>query len=90
MTIETIDILAQSSASVLSGIGFVLIQFNNRTRRTIGTVCGALAQPSWWFTTVFHGQWFLIPVMILYVVGWGWTWHKNIGFSLRHDNPRLS
>lgn len=61
-----IDIACQAWACVCGIIAIFLIARRNKW----GFVFGLIAQPAWYYTTVFHGQWLIFVLAIVYTINW--------------------
>ncbi len=67
---EFIDSIAQIVEMILDVISIILVNSTGKYQK-FGPVVGLSAQPAWFFTTVYHGQWAIFVLSIIYSIAWG-------------------
>jgi len=67
-----IDLLtiAQIGISCFGCAAFLLVTQESRRLQIAGVVCGIISNPFWWLMVVVTGQWFSIPIHLVYTFGW--------------------
>ena len=79
---EFLDIVSQIVV-VVSGVLAVLLVNRVDWLRKYGPAIGLAGQPAWFYTFVYHGQWLMLIVSIMYSYAWAqgvwnhWFRHNN-------------
>lgn len=77
-TLEIIDWIAQIIV-ILSGVMAVLLVNRVDELKKYGSLIGLIGQPAWVYTFIYHDQWLMLVVSILYTYGWAsGTWNHWI------------
>ncbi len=74
--LNALDIISQVAITILSTSFLFLVARKNRA----GWICGMLSQPFWFYTTIVHEQWALMPINVIYLANhiYGFiNWTRN-------------
>lgn len=64
------DTFTQVWISVFGLAGLGLMQFDARSMRRAGVLCGIAGQPAWYAQLVLHDQWGMMPAYFGYSAVW--------------------
>ena len=65
-----IGIMSQIICAILGASAVILVGCKKHSLYRWGYLIGIINTPMWVFVEVWYGQWFLLPINILYLYGW--------------------
>jgi hypothetical protein len=63
-------LIAQLGIALFGAAAFLFVTHESKHWQKIGTILGLISNPFWWLMVFATGQWYTIPVHLLYTYGW--------------------
>lgn len=67
---QVLDIIAQICAVIFGAPAIFIVGLVDPYKKRYGYLCGIISIPFWFYTLIYHQQWFVCIVNCLYAFSW--------------------